>query len=305
MKTLQFVHVILFGLMLSGCTLGQEPPAATPMAVNPATAVVAPTLAVHSATTATGTPSVPSTTTTPTITQTLPPTLTMAPTPTVKPTLTAQPTVTTPLASDAPQIVLERPVEGMFLQSPVEISGTVNMTQGQVRVTVQTPDGKPLGLPPVLLPTEPNGAGLNFRGTIPLGYAPTPRGAVMVVEYLDEQGNVAATAQQRTNVEGRFARIQYLVVEAPRPYASPAEPTILVYGAAAGPPTSVEVRLLDSAGGMLQSVRANLGWYQQGLPCDFSATLDTRPEGVSIEVVSLDPEGRTLEHVNVPLTGRQ
>jgi hypothetical protein len=201
--------------------------------------------------------------------------------------------------------VLERPVEGMFLQSPPEISGTVDVADGQVRVVIQTPDGKDLGLEPVVLPTEPNGSGLNFRGTIPLGHAPTPRGVVIAVEYLDREGNVRATAQQRTNVEGRFARLQYLVVEGPRPYSNTSEPTILVHGAAAGPPAAVEIRLLDTAGNVLVSTPAALGWYQQGLPCDFSATIENRPTGTTIEVVSLDPDGKPLEHTKIPLAARQ
>ena len=290
-----------------------EPPDPTSVAVQPPTTYTQPTQTERSITatptstpvdpTATATPVMP--TLTPTIIPTPPPTLTMAPTPTVEPTLTAQPTAAPPpVTSDVPRIVLERPVEGMFLQSPPEISGTVDVADGQVRVVIQTPDGKDLGLEPVVLPTEPNGNGLNFRGTIPLGHAPTPRGVVIVVEYLDREGNVRATTQQRTNVEGRFARLQYIVVEAPLPYSNTSEPTILVHGAAAGPPAAVEVRLLDATGNVLVSKPAALGWYQQGLPCDFSATIENRPEGTTIEVVGLDPGGQILERMRVPLAAR-
>lgn len=288
--------------MLSGCSLGGDPPAATATVAQPTTS--APTTVAHSAATAQPPPT-PSTppraSVTPTASSTPEPTLTRAPTPTVEPTLTAQPTATPPQAVDVPRITLERPVAGMFLGSPIDISGTVDVAGGQVRATVETPDGVPIGIEPVLLPTEPNGAGMNFRGTLTVGTAPTPRGIVVVVEYLDDAGDVVVAVQQRATIEGRFARLQYLTVEGPLPYSRPADATFLVYGAAAGPPAKVEVRLLDRNGSVLQSMEATLGWYQPGLPCDFAATIGNRPEGVLIEVISMQDDGTPLERRRVPL----
>jgi hypothetical protein len=299
MKRLRMIAgALLFGLVVSGCSVGIEPPPPTPVAQQPAT--TEPTLSARGDGATPLPTAAPIATAEPTATPQ--PTLTMAPTPTVEPTLTAQPTATTPpVAADAPLLVLERPVAGMFLDVPVEISGTVDVAVGQIRATIYTPDGEPLGLEPVLLPTTPISTGLQFRGTVPLGNAPTPRGVVVVVEYLDEAGDVAATAEQPTNVEGRFARLQYMAVEGPLPYTRPTDPTILVYGAAAGPPARVEVLLLDSGGNVLVSVPAALGWYQPGLPCDFAATIENRAEGVTVEVRSFDADGTQLEQVRVPL----
>lgn len=304
MSSLRYIFsVLLFGVCLSGCSVGIEPPPATPVAAQPSATARATVVARG----ITATPSSPRPTPTatqrpPTATPTAEPTLTMAPTPTVEPTLTPQPTATTPPATtNAPLIVFERPVAGMFLDVPLEISGTVDVAEGQIRATIYTPDGEPLGLEPVLVPTEPISSGMRFQGTIPLGNAPTPREVVVMVEYLDEGGNVAATAEQSANVEGRFARLQYMAVEAPLPYSASADPTIVVRGAAAGPPERVEVRLLDAAGNILVSAPAALGWYQPGLPCDFAATIENRAEGATVEVLSFDADGTQLEQARVPL----
>lgn len=231
------------------------------------------------------------------------PTPTDRPTPTVQPTLTpvATPTLA-PTNTLRAQVKIDRPVSGMFLPSPVEVAGTVkNAQSGSVRIVVQTPDGKAIGIAPVLATTEPVGDGLRFTATLPLGMAPTPRSLLIAAEYLDTNGTVIGFAQQPVNAIGRFSHTQYLMVESPLPYTRTGDETMIVQGAAPGPPKSVLVRLLDDQGNALVSMPAELGWYQPGLPCDFVATVPNNPAAKSVEVVSLGENDKVLERITVPL----
>ena len=244
-----------------------------------------------------------------TSTETSAPTETREPAPTDRPTPTVQPTLTpvatptlAPASTVQAQVRIERPVSGMFLPSPVEVVGKVtNVLSGNVRIVVQTPDGKSLGITPVLAATEPVSDGLRFTGVLPLGMAPTPRSLLIAAEYLGPDGAVAAFARQPVNAIGRFSHTQYLMVESPLPYTRTADATLVVHGAAPGPPKSVLVRLLDAQGSALVSMPAELGWYQPGLPCDFIATVPNNATAKSVEVVSLGDDDKVLERVIVPL----
>jgi hypothetical protein len=189
----------------------------------------------------------------------------------------------------------------MFLPVPVPVRGRVeNVSGGEVRLLAQTPNGESIGLPPVLAATTSVTNGLVFSGTLELGYAPTPRGLLVTAEYVEED-RVRAFLQQPVNAIGRFGRVQYTVIEHPRPFTRNAEPAILVRGAAPGPPKSVLVRLLDAQDQVIESVPASLGWYQPGLPCDFSASIRNVREGVTIQVLSLGDDDKVIEQARVQL----
>ena len=165
----------------------------------------------------------------------------------------------------------------------------------------QTPDGELLGLPPVLATTAVISDGLAFSGTLQLGFAPTPRGLLIAAEYLDDEGDVQAVARQPGQVIGRFARVPYLIVEAPLPLSVVDGDLILVRGAAPGPPKSILVRLLDAQEQVLATVPAMLGWYQPGLATDWTATVPKLAGGVTIQVVSLGENDAVIEEERVPL----
>ena len=307
------IALILHGTLM-GCRIAapqllvaNEP---SPTATVPLTATPEPTSTPTPSPTATPTPtSSPTVTTTPTVTET--PAATITPTDTLTSTeamtLTATEEATlTPEATasdgEAPQVTIERPVAGLFLPSPVEVAGQVmHASQGQVRLQAQTPDGQPVGLEPVLAATAPISGGLAYTGTLPLKYAPTPRSVVIAAEYLGEDGTVRASTEQHVNATGRFARVQYITVESPLPFTRNGDPVIVVRGAAPGPPQSMEVRLLDAQDQVLESVRATLGWYQPGLPCDFTATLQNAPAGTTVEVLSLGQDDAVIERARVRL----
>ncbi len=306
--------LLLLQLGLAGCQVAPTPfPPSSATAPAEATVVGAksvaastptmrptpsPTLGVRPSATQTQTPG--ATVVVPTATA---PTPTVRPSPTVEPTLTPLPTVTVAQrGGGTPRVTIAQPVIGMFLPSPVEVAGKVaNVPAGQVRLQAQTPNGQSLGLPPMMAATSPVTDGLAFSGTLQLGYAPTPRSLLITAEYLDPKGVVRAFAQQPVNVVGRFARLQYIVVEAPLPFTRGSDPSILVRGATPGPPKSVLVRLLDAQEHVLDSVPALLGWYQPGLPCDFTASVPNRPEGASIQVLSLGENDKVIEQARVRL----
>jgi hypothetical protein len=245
----------------------------------------------------------PATPTVPATPTEIPPTLTARPTPTVQATLTPQPTPTVPpVAAEEPVVTIDNPVIDMFLPSPVTVSGKVlNVSGGRVRLQAQTPDGQPLGLPPVLAASEVVTDGLTFSGTLELGFAPTPRPLLIAAEYLDDADRVIAFAQQPANAIGRYARVQYVTVEMPLPFTRNAEPEILVHGAAPGPPHQILVRLLDAQDQVLDQATAMLGWYQQGLPCDFAASVENLPQGTTIQVLSLGEDEQVLEQARIQL----
>lgn len=300
--------VLLLALLVTGCQTPPPAPSAAATAVSSGAALQAKSLATPSLT-STPRPS-PSATTnasplsspTPSATATPASTPTSRPTPTVEPTLTPAPTVTVPRASTgAPQVIIEQPVAGMFLPVPVVVRGRVmNGAGGEIQLRVQAPDGQAIDLPPVLVPTTAVTNGLTFSGEIPLAYAPTPRGLLITAEYVVD-GRVRAYAQQPANAIGRFARLQYTVVEVPRPFSRDTQPAIEVRGAAPGPPKSVLVRLLDAQDQVLESAVARLGWYQPGMPCDFTASVPNVPAGATLQVVSLGDNDKVLEQARVQL----
>jgi hypothetical protein len=91
---------------------------------------------------------------------------------------------------------------------------------------------------------------------------------------------------------------------APEPFARSGEPTIAVRGIAPGPPAKVVARLLDDGDQVLESVDAQLRWYQPGLPCDFDAALPNNPAATQVQVIMLGLDDVVVESTRVRLTPR-
>lgn len=237
------------------------------------------------------------------------PTATIQPTTTLTPipTTTAQPSAT-PTTENAPPegepvIQIDRPLSDEFVTGTIPVSGTItNAVNGTVLLSLRAPDGQPLGPAAVTATINQGAPGLAFTGQVTLELPPTPRQAVMIVQFGPAKGGQPVVeAGQPINVLGRYGRVDRLVVEAPRPFERPAEPVLTVRGVAPGPPTKVLVRLLDVADQVVESAEAELTWYQPGLPCAFRTQLPNNATATQLQVISLGADEVVIETVRVQL----
>jgi hypothetical protein len=203
-------------------------------------------------------------------------------------------------------VVIDRPLANEFVSATIPVSGTVSRaTGGEVLLSVRSPDGQPTGPDPAPAVIAPAGDGLGFRGQIQLALPPTPRLAQVYAEWDDGAGGQPAVgASQPVNLEGRYPRVDRLIVEQPQPFARPDSDDLAVGGVAPGPPARMLVRLLDDADQVLESAEADLRWYQPGLPCAFAATLPNNGAATQVQVISLGPDDAVIEAVRVRLTPR-
>lgn len=233
------------------------------------------------------------------------PTITLTP----QPTNTSQPTATptaegTPLP--LPVIVIDRPLPDEFVGATIPVAGTVTRTTGgTVLLRVRAPDGQPAGPDPQLATTTADADALRFSGAIQLELPPTPRQAQVFAQWDAGAGaQPAVEASQPINLQGRYPRVDRLIVEEPQPFAQPDGAELVVRGVAPGPPVKMLVRLLDAADQVLESAEAELRWQQPGLACAFAATLPTNAAATQLQVISLGPDDAVIEAVRVRLTAR-
>lgn len=244
-----------------------------------------------------------------------PPTNTPLP-PTPSPTITLTPQATTtplptPTATIAgtpmplPVITIDRPLPNEFVGATIPVAGSIaRATGGTVLLSVRSPDGQPVGPDPVSATVSAANDGLRFDGQIRLELPPTPRLAQAYAEWTaDADPQRSVNASQPINLEGRYPRVDRLIVETPQPFMRPAA-DLVVGGVAPGPPAKLVVRLLDDADQVLESVEAELGWYQPGLACTFDATLPNNSAATQVQVISLGPDEAVIEAVRVRLEPR-
>lgn len=303
----------LCALLLAACQVA--PPVELRPTATPAVALSP--LAVTPAVSASATPTATSGVFLPTLPNgyPAPPTNTPLP-PTPSPTITLTPIPTntslpTPTATEAgtpvplPVIVIERPLRDEFVSATIPVAGTVaRAAGGTLQLSLRTPDGQPTGPQPTAVTAEPAGDGLRFSGQIVLELPPTPRQAQVLVQWQGAGGQPQVEAGQPVNLQGRYGRVDRLIVEQPQPFVRPDGDTVEVRGVAPGPPARLVVRLLDDADQVLESAEAELGWYQPGLACEFAAALPNNPAATQVQVISLGPDEAVIEAVRVRLEQR-